>query len=73
LRHYPNEIPSTLSYQRQPVQDFLKNAAEESPEKVAIHFMGKEFTYKNVYESAQKLAGYLQEIGIEKDDRVAIM
>ncbi len=35
--------------------------------------MGKELTYKEVYDSAMKLAGYLQEIGIEKNDRVAIM
>lgn len=73
LRNYPDEIPSTLSYPNQPVQDFFKKAAEESPNKIAIHFMGKEFTYKNIYESAIKLAGYLQEIGIEKNDRVAIM
>ncbi|MCM3092066.1 MULTISPECIES: long-chain-fatty-acid--CoA ligase [unclassified Cytobacillus] len=73
LKQYPAEIPSTLSYPKQPVQDYLKNAAEEFPEKTAIHFMGKEFTYKNIYESSLKLAAYLQSLGIEKGDRVAIM
>ncbi|WP_075982509.1 long-chain-fatty-acid--CoA ligase [Bacillus massilinigeriensis] len=73
LKNYPEEIPSTLSYTDEPVQQYLIKAAEENPNKVAIHFMGKELTYKEVYDDALKFAGYLQEIGIEKGDRVAIM
>lgn len=73
LKNYPDEIPSTLNYIKQSVQDYLKKAAEEHPSKIAIHFMGKEFTFSEIYESAFKFAGYLQEIGIKKDDRVAIM
>ena len=41
--------------------------------KKAIHFLGKEITFQDIYESAEKLAGYLQSIGIKKGDRVAIM
>lgn len=33
LKLYPNEIPSTLDYPEQPVQEFLVNAANEFPEK----------------------------------------
>lgn len=73
LEKYPEEIPSTLNYENQPVQNYLTKVAKENPNKIAIHFMGKEFTYKEVYDSAKKLAGYLQEIGIQKGDRVAIM
>ncbi|MBP2240656.1 long-chain acyl-CoA synthetase [Cytobacillus eiseniae] len=73
LKNYPDEIPATISFQEQSVQDYLKKAATENPEKIAIHFMGKEFTYKEIYESAIKFAGYLQGLGIGKDDRVAIM
>ncbi|MBU8879624.1 long-chain-fatty-acid--CoA ligase [Bacillus sp. FJAT-29790] len=73
LQKYPDEIPSTLTYMNQPVQAYLKKAAEESPDKMAIHFMGKEFTYQYIYDGSMKLACYLQELGIEKGDRVAIM
>ncbi|MDZ5470747.1 long-chain-fatty-acid--CoA ligase (plasmid) [Bacillus sp. 31A1R] len=73
LKNYPDEIPATLSYTNEPVQKYLKNTAEEFPNKVAIHFMGKEYTYQEVYEQSYKLAGYLQDLGIEKGDRVAIM
>ncbi|MCM2531458.1 AMP-binding protein [Neobacillus pocheonensis] len=73
LRIYPEEIPATLVYSREPVQQYLVNAAEKFPEKVAIHFMGKEITYKKLHEEALIFAGYLQKIGISKGDRVAIM
>jgi long-chain acyl-CoA synthetase len=73
LKHYPEEIPHTLSYSSQPVQQYLVNAAKEFPDKNAIHFMGKESSFKDIYEKATKVAAYLQHLGISKGDRVAIM
>ncbi|EIJ79200.1 acyl-CoA synthetase [Bacillus methanolicus PB1] len=73
LKSYPEEIPSSLTYDRIPLHQYLINAAEDFPEKCAIHFMGKEITYKKLLEFAVKFAGYLQELGIKKGDRVAIM
>ncbi|WP_442595350.1 AMP-binding protein [Neobacillus sp. D3-1R] len=73
LKHYPPEIPHTISMESEPVQHYLVKAAEKYPEKVSIHFMGKEFKFKEVYEKSLKLAAYLQQLGIGKGDRVAIM
>src|SRR5437867_4139127 len=70
---YPEEIPATLEYSPDPVQQYLVNAAEQFPEKIAIHFMGKEITYEKLYKDALILAGYLQGIGVSRGDRVAIM
>lgn len=73
LSLYPEEIPATLQYTSAPVQQYLIDAADKYPDKIAIHFMGKEWSYQKVYQEALKFAGYLQEIGISKGDRVAIM
>jgi long-chain acyl-CoA synthetase len=73
LKNYPDEIPKSLSYPTAPVQQYLINTAEAFPDKPAIHFMGKETTYKEIYQKARQLAGYLQKLGITKGDRVAIM
>lgn len=74
LKHYPKEIPATLTYREEPIQKYLEEAARDFPNKIAIHFMGKEITYQQVYDYARKFAGYLQnKIGIQKGDRVAIM
>lgn len=73
LKHYPEEIPTTLEYLKEPLQHYLIHAAERFPEKTAIHFMGKEMSYKELYHDAVTFASYLQQIGIKKNDRVAIM
>ena len=73
LSQYPPEIPHNLSYESIPVQEYLTRAYQEYPEKVAIHFMGRDMTYRELYESSLKFANYLSSLGIGKGDRVAIM
>ncbi|WML45600.1 AMP-binding protein [Neobacillus sp. PS3-40] len=70
---YPDEIPSNLEYSQAPIQNSLEHTAENYPNKIAIHFMGMEITYKKLYETSFNFACYLQALGIEKGDRVAIM
>ncbi|SFB24335.1 long-chain acyl-CoA synthetase [Lentibacillus halodurans] len=71
--HYPDEIPATITYDEKPLDSFLALTADQFPEKKALHFMGKEMTFAEVYSQAKKLAGYLQSLGLDKGDRVAIM
>ncbi|MFC4355966.1 long-chain-fatty-acid--CoA ligase [Chryseomicrobium palamuruense] len=73
LKHYPEQIPQTLMYESVPIQEFLTRSAKKYPENTAIHFMGKEMNYEELYESSLKFANYLKTLGIEKGDRVAIM
>ncbi len=73
LANYPEEVPSSLTFEEIPVQEFLTRAYKKNPSKVAIHFMGKDLTYTELYESALRIANYLQSLGVEKGDRVAIM
>ncbi|GGG28127.1 long-chain-fatty-acid--CoA ligase [Lysinibacillus alkalisoli] len=71
--NYPQEIPTSLTYEKVPVQHFLTRAFEETPDKIAIHFLGRELTYRELYESSLKFGNYLLTLGIEKGDRIAIM
>ncbi|MGG4166800.1 AMP-binding protein [Rossellomorea vietnamensis] len=73
LAEYPAEIPKELNLVEKPLQSYLTEAASLYGDKSAIHFMGKEIGYKELYESALKFAGYLKTLGINKGDRVAIM
>ena len=70
---YPAEIPKTLDYERIPLQEFLTRSSAKYPDKTAIHFLGKDITYKEFHQSALKFANYLTTIGVVKGDRVAIM
>jgi long-chain acyl-CoA synthetase len=73
LKLYPNEIPANLEYSRTTIQESLIHTAEKYPNKIAIHFMGNEITYKKLYETSHHFACYLQSLGVVKGDRVAIM
>lgn len=71
--HYPKEIPTSVNYDTKPLHQFLSENAKRYKEKKALHFMGKELSFAELYTQAQKLACYFQSLGLEKGDRVAIM
>lgn len=73
LKHYPDYISENVDIDEMPLQQFLTNAAKRTPDKIAIHFMGKDISYSELYQNALKFANYLKKLGIEKGDRVAIM
>ncbi|MEM5015895.1 AMP-binding protein [Metabacillus indicus] len=73
LHLYPDEIPHYTEFDNLPLQAYLTKAADEFPAKTAIHFLGKELTFREVHEQSLKLAAYLQELGLKKDERVSIM
>ncbi|SES03253.1 AMP-binding protein [Salisediminibacterium halotolerans] len=73
LEQYPEEVPASLHYEHRPLQDYLREGAIEEPDKVLLHFMGKEMTFKEVYEQALSFANALIEKGIKRGDRVAVM
>ncbi|MBU9721192.1 MULTISPECIES: AMP-binding protein [Bacillaceae] len=73
LAHYPEEIPTHIDYDEKPLQEYLKEAAKEDPDKILLHFMGKEMSFREVYDAALRFANSLRSLGVEKGDRVAIM
>lgn len=72
-KNYPAEIPFSINYEERTLQSYLKEAREKYPTKIALHFLGKELTYEQLYISALKFANQLKVLGVEKGDRVAIM
>lgn len=73
LSLYPEDIPHHIDYGNKPLQEYLKEAAEEFGEQPAIHFLGKELSFLEVYQQTVKLANYFVNLGVRKGDRVAIM
>ncbi|RLL47926.1 long-chain fatty acid--CoA ligase [Oceanobacillus piezotolerans] len=71
--HYPDTIPKSITYAEKPLHAFLQESAERNEHKKALHFLGKEMTYGEVYGEAKKFASYIQSLGMRKGDKVAIM
>jgi long-chain acyl-CoA synthetase len=73
LDHYPKEVPHSIDYDERCLHDYLKLSAEKYPNNIALHFLGKEMTFTELYEQAKQFANQLQSLGVNKGDRVAIM
>ncbi|MCM3737360.1 long-chain-fatty-acid--CoA ligase [Bacillus cytotoxicus] len=73
LQNYPKEIPHTISFDMKPLHVYLQEAASQYPEKKALHFLGRDITYAELDRKVRQFANYLQRLGLEKGDRVAIM
>lgn len=73
LELYPTQIAKNVYYRAESLPQLLENAAKEYPKHKAIHFMGKEWNYRQLYKKAIKMAAYLQDLGMEKGDKVAVM
>lgn len=73
LVNYPKEIPVSIEYEERTIHSFLREAALESPDKTAIHFLGKEMSFEEVYCQAKQFAHQLRSLNVKKGDRVALM
>ncbi len=55
------------------INNFLENAAQKYPDKVAVLRHDLEMTYAEIEVHANKMANYLKEVNICRGDRVAIL
>ncbi|WP_425481203.1 AMP-binding protein [Metabacillus lacus] len=62
-----------MEIDQKPLQYYLKKSAEEYPDKIAIHFLGKKLSFKNLYNQSLKFANYLQKTGLTQGETVSIM
>ena len=72
IKHYDKGVRPNLEYPEMPLYELLDNSAEKFPDKVALDFIGKEITYRQLKEASERIAGYLKNIGVKKGDRVIL-
>lgn len=73
LLQYPEEVPSTYTYPKHNLADFLVQSSARFPHQPALHFMGKEMKYAELLEAAYRFGHALRKLGIGRGERVAIM
>ncbi|MFX0200683.1 MAG: class I adenylate-forming enzyme family protein [Candidatus Hodarchaeota archaeon] len=72
LPYYQNEAAPVVEIKQKCIPDFLHNAAEKFPNKVALYFEGTEIRYKELQELVNRCASALVNMGVEKGDKVAL-
>ena len=71
-KSYDSHVPTTLEYPTEDIGTLLINAMQKYPDRIGLSFMDKDILYKELLESAQIFATFLQKNGLEKGDVVAI-
>ena len=74
LKRYPPEVPQSVDPSVYPtLLDLLDSALKKHAAQPAYLMMGKRMSFAEVDTASRALAAYLQGLGLEKGDRVAIM
>jgi acyl-CoA synthetase (AMP-forming)/AMP-acid ligase II len=73
-KNWPDGVPENFVFPfgEIPIAECVKRHAQETPDKVALYFYGRELTFKEWDESADRLAAALAEMGYKKGDRVLL-
>jgi len=73
LKHYNFWVPAHMNYPRRPLYEILRLAAADVPDRPATAFLGKQLTFRELKQQADKFATALFRLGIKQGDRVGIM
>ncbi|MEO8124777.1 MAG: AMP-binding protein, partial [Burkholderiales bacterium] len=74
LKHYPAGLPAEIDVaQYRSLVELLEESFKKYGSAIAYRFMGKSISFAQVDQQSRALAAYLQGLGLEKGDRVAVM
>jgi long-chain acyl-CoA synthetase len=74
LKQYPSGVPEQIDVEQYTsLTALIDESLKKYADLPAYKFMGKVFTFRQVDEASRAFAAYLQTLGLEKGDRVAIM
>jgi long-chain acyl-CoA synthetase len=72
LRHYDYNVPTTLRYPRLGAHELLNIPVSAYPDKAALTFFGSEMSFRQLSVESRRFANALENMGIQKGDRVGI-
>lgn len=70
---YDPQVPPSIAYETITLNEALERTARNYPDQVALVMMGKKITYRDLDALVNRFAAALQELGIKKGDKVAIL
>jgi len=75
LKTRPATVPKTIKFEPIPVHEFIKRTAVQFPNNVVVHHRptDKKYTYRELVNTADRIANALHELGIGKGDSVGVM
>jgi len=71
-KHYDEGVPISMDYPKLALDQLLREAVNTYGDRDAILFFGSGITYRELDALVDRLAAALQELGLEKGDRVSV-
>jgi fatty-acyl-CoA synthase len=71
-KFWPKRLPHALNPPATSLWDNLEISARRYPDKAALVFFGRTFSYRELVDKAQRLAATLSALGVNKGDRVML-
>lgn len=72
FKFWPKGVSKTIEYPNVPLSELLRNTAKKHPDHVAIVFLGKNITYRELDVLTDRFATALHSMGAKKGDTVAL-
>jgi long-chain acyl-CoA synthetase len=73
LKYYPPAVPVHVEIPEVPVQQLLKDAARDYPERIALRQGDRKITYRELEGLTYTIAGNLVKLGIKPGERVGLL
>lgn len=70
--HYDSGVPYTLAGDAQPVFAMMDRTAQDYPDRPALDFLGKRYSWQEIGRLVDRFAAGLQKMGIKKGDHVGL-
>jgi len=70
-RYWPDFVPKQFDVLK-PLSEYMRDIAEKFPERIAIRFYGKDFSYQELNDAVDRCACGLVKKGVKRGDRVAL-
>ena len=71
-KSYAPGVKKTLDYEKRTLSQALSRSAKNFPDHIALNYMGKKITFKELDGLVNAFARALQELGIQSGDKVAL-
>jgi fatty-acyl-CoA synthase len=72
FKHWPKRLPRELVVPETSLWTNLEVSARRYPDKALYVFFGRELRYREAFEQAEAVAGWLQSVGVKAGDRVLL-
>ena len=71
-KSYAEGVKKTIDYEKTTISEALTRSAKNFPDKIALNYMGKRISYRELNDLVNQFAKALKELGINPGDKVGV-